>query len=213
MRCYCCSSKSFDECCEPFIKGDKHPSSAEQLMRSRFSAYATAHYQYILETYTKEKQQGLSVEDLAQSAQGATWFALKVHPTLAASSVDNSVDSLVGNSVSSTEESSIDSSVHADAKVEAQTNAEAISKTNLKSISKPISKPNNAIVEFTAYYFENKSMYQLHETSNFSVEDGKWRYHDGVLHDDCGKIKYGRNLPCVCGSNKKFKQCCATKSR
>ena len=123
MRCYCCSSKSFDECCEPFIKGDKHPSSAEQLMRSRFSAYATAHYQYILETYTKEKQQGLSVEDLAQSAQGATWFALKVHPTLAASSVDG----LVGNSVSSTEESSIDSSVHADTKVEAQTNAEAIS--------------------------------------------------------------------------------------
>ena len=71
MRCYCCSSKSFDECCEPFIKGDKHPSSAEQLMRSRFSAYATAHYQYILETYTKEKQQGLSVEDLAQSAPSA----------------------------------------------------------------------------------------------------------------------------------------------
>ncbi|MEC9168151.1 MAG: YchJ family metal-binding protein, partial [Pseudomonadota bacterium] len=178
MRCYCCSSKSFDECCGPFIKGDKHPSSAEQLMRSRFSAYATAHYQYILETYTKEKQQGLSVEDLAQSAQGATWFALKVHPTLAASSVD----SLVGNSVSSTEDSSIDSTVHADAKVEAVTNAEPISKTNLKSISKPITKPNNAIVEFTAYYFENKSMYQLHETSNFSVEDGKWRYHDGVLH-------------------------------
>ncbi|WP_283622721.1 MULTISPECIES: SEC-C metal-binding domain-containing protein [Alteromonas] len=26
-------------------------------------------------------------------------------------------------------------------------------------------------------------------------------------------MKYGRNLPCVCGSNKKFKQCCATKSR
>ena len=205
MRCYCCSSKSFDECCEPFIKGDKYPSSAEQLMRSRFSAYATAHYQYILETYTKEKQQGLSVEDLAQSAQGATWFALKVHPTLAASSVDNSVDSLVSNSVSSTE----DSSVQADAKIKAQTNAEAISKPNLK----PISKSNTAIVEFTAYYFENKSMYQLHETSNFSVEDGKWRYHDGVLHNDCGKIKYGRNLPCVCGSGKKFKQCCALKQR
>lgn len=209
MRCYCCSSKPFNECCEPFIKGDKHPSSAEQLMRSRFSAYATAHYQYILETYTKEKQQGLSVENLTQSAQGATWFALKVNLTLAASSVD----SLVGNSVSSTEDSSINSTAHADAKVEAQTNAEAISKPNLKPISKPISKPKNAIVEFTAYYFENKSMYQLHETSNFSVEDGKWRYHDGVLHDDCGKIKYGRNLPCVCGSSKKFKQCCALKQR
>ena len=204
MRCYCCSSKPFNECCEPFIKGVKYPNSAEQLMRSRFSAYATAHYQYILETYTKEKQQDLCVEDLAQSAQGASWFALKVHPTVAAISAD----SLVGNSVGSTEASSIDNSVHANAKVEAPNNAEPFSEPNLK----PISKPNAAIVEFTAYYFENKSMYQLHETSNFSVEDGKWRYHDGVLHDDCGKIKYGRNLPCVCGSNKKYKQCCGLKN-
>ncbi|MFZ8200250.1 YchJ family protein [Alteromonas portus] len=201
MRCYCCSSKPFNECCEPFIKGVKYPNSAEQLMRSRFSAYATAHYQYILETYTKEKQLALSVEELAKSAQGATWFALKVQPTLAA----NSVDSLVSNTVGSTEASSIDSSVHTNAKVEALTSAEPI--------SKPISKPNTAVVEFTAYYFENKSMYQLHETSNFCVEDGKWRYHDGVLHDDCGKIKYGRNLPCVCGSNKKYKQCCGLKNR
>ena len=197
MRCYCCSSKPFNECCEPFIKGVKYPNSAEQLMRSRFSAYATAHYQYILETYTKEKQLALSVEELAKSAQGATWFALKVHPTLAA----NSIGSLVSNTVSSTEASSIDSSVHTNAKVEALTSAE------------PILKPNTAVVEFTAYYFENKSMYQLHETSNFCVEDGKWRYHDGVLHDDCGKIKYGRNLPCVCGSNKKYKQCCGLKNR
>ncbi|TKB02228.1 zinc chelation protein SecC [Alteromonas portus] len=197
MRCYCCSSKPFNECCEPFIKGVEYPNSAEQLMRSRFSAYATAHYQYILETYTKEKQLALSVEELAKSAQGATWFALKVHPTLAA----NSVDSLVNNSVGSTEASSIDSSAHASAKVEALTSAE------------PILKPNTAVVEFTAYYFENKSMYQLHETSNFCVEDGKWRYHDGELHDDCGKVKYGRNLPCVCGSNKKYKQCCGLKNR
>ena len=48
-------------------------------MRSRFSAYATAQYAYILDTYTQEKQQGLSVDDLAQSAQGAKWFALQVH--------------------------------------------------------------------------------------------------------------------------------------
>ena len=204
MRCYCCSSKPFNECCEPFIKGVKNPSSAEQLMRSRFSAYATAHYQYILETYTKEKQQDLCVEDLVQSAQGATWFALKVHPPLAT----NSKDSLVGNSIGSTEASSIDNSVHVPAKVEALTDAEPISEPNLKSIA----KPNTAVVEFTAYYFENKSMYQLHETSNFNIEDGKWRYHDGVLHDDCGKIKYGRNLLCVCGSNKKFKQCCSLKN-
>ncbi|AGP78327.1 MAG: SEC-C domain-containing protein [Alteromonas sp.] len=166
MRCFCCSSKPFQACCEPFIKGDKTPVTAEQLMRSRFSAYATAQYAYILDTYTQEKQQGLSVDDLAQSAQGAKWFALQVH-------------------YAQSEESA-----------EPNTSATLHSDT----------------VEFTAFYFEDKKMYQLHETSNFRVENGAWRYHDGTLHDDCGKVKYGRNLPCVCGSSKKFKQCCANKS-
>ena len=205
MRCYCCSSKPFEECCEPFIKGEALPHSAEQLMRSRFSAYATAHYHYILDTYTKEKKQALCVEDLARSAQGAKWFALKVHPTLAASSVDSTVNSLVDDSVNKPVDSSINSSVYANTNVEVATDTEQSTKPNVNA--------NNAVVEFTAFYFENKSMYQLHETSNFIVEDGKWRYHDGELHEDCGKIKYGRNLPCVCGSNKKFKQCCALKNR
>ncbi|AGP82183.1 zinc chelation protein SecC [Alteromonas mediterranea] len=166
MRCFCCSSKPFQACCEPFIKGDKTPVTAEQLMRSRFSAYATAQYAYILDTYTKEKQQGLSVDDLAQSAQGAKWFALQVHDAQSEESAEPNTSA----------------TLHSDT------------------------------VEFTAFYFEDKKMYQLHETSNFRVENGAWRYHDGTLHDDCGKVKYGRNLPCVCGSNKKFKQCCANKS-
>lgn len=166
MRCFCCSSKPFQACCEPFIKGDKTPVTAEQLMRSRFSAYATAQYAYILDTYTQEKQQGLSVDDLAQSAQGAKWFALQVHDAQSEESAEPNTSA----------------TLHSDT------------------------------VEFTAFYFEDKKMYQLHETSNFRVENGAWRYHDGTLHDDCGKVKYGRNLPCVCGSNKKFKQCCANKS-
>jgi len=166
MRCFCCSSKPFQACCEPFIKGDKTPVTAEQLMRSRFSAYATAQYSYILDTYTKEKQQGLSVDDLAQSAQDAKWFALQVHDAQSEESAEPNTSA----------------TLHSDT------------------------------VEFTAFYFEDKKMYQLHETSNFRVENGAWRYHDGTLHDDCGKVKYGRNLPCVCGSSKKFKQCCANKS-
>ncbi|MEQ3647066.1 YchJ family metal-binding protein [Alteromonas sp.] len=158
MRCYCCSSASFERCCEPFLNGTELPKSAEQLMRSRFSAYATNQYEYVLNTYTREKQKGLTVENLKQSADGALWFALQITPPSA---------------------------------------QEATSDT----------------VEFTAFYYESKSLFQLHETSNFLIEDNQWRYHDGTLHDDCGKIKYGRNLPCLCGSNKKFKQCCATKLR
>ena len=142
MRCFCCSNLPFSSCCEPFLKGHATPQTAAHLMRSRFSAYASKQFDYVLATYTKVRQPELSVNELTANAANAT-----------------------------------------------------------------------DTVDFTAYYFENKNLYQLHETSNFIVEDGKWCYHDGILHDDCGKVKYGRNLPCLCGSGKKFKQCCATKAR
>ncbi|AUC88737.1 MAG: zinc chelation protein SecC [Alteromonas sp.] len=158
MRCFCCSTSSYEHCCAPFISGTDSPQTAEQLMRSRFTAYAIKQYDYVRDTYSEEKRQGITSENLESSASGAHWFALKVH-----------------------------TSTH--------------------------SKPSSDTVEFTAYYFENKHLFQLHETSRFIIEGGLWRYHDGTLHDDCGKIKYGRNLPCLCGNNKKFKQCCATKVR
>ena len=158
MRCFCCSSLSFAQCCKPFIDGIKAPDSAEQLMRSRFSAYAVHNYEYVLNTYSNDKQQGLSAQQLKDSADGANWFALTIHRPSKEQQNDNTV-------------------------------------------------------EFTAFYFENKNVFQLHETSRFIKENGLWRYHDGTLHDDCGKVKYGRNLPCLCASNKKFKQCCALKAR
>lgn len=165
MRCFCCSSNSFKNCCEPFLSGSVTPAFAEQLMRSRFTAYSLNKFDYVLNTYTEEKRNNLSVNELADSATGATWFALVINKSS-----------------------------------QLQVESERLTLTQ-------------DTVEFTAYYFENKHVYQLHETSNFVKEDGLWRYHDGLLHDDCGKVKLGRNLPCPCGSNRKFKQCCASKAR
>jgi SEC-C motif-containing protein len=77
MQCYCGSKKAFAECCEPII--DKRcAGSAEQLMRSRFSAYACGRYDYILATYTPKKQQELTIAELAQSAENTTWLQLRV---------------------------------------------------------------------------------------------------------------------------------------
>ena len=142
------------------------PHSAEQLMRSRFSAYAIKNYAYILNTYAENERQGLSISELSESAKGAQWLALQINHAASDSSVSTPDDL-----------NTLDS------------------------------------VEFTAFYSENNQLYQLHETSYFVKEQGAWRYRDGVLHNDCGKLKYGRNLPCVCGSGKKFKQCCSTKIR
>lgn len=78
MRCYCCSSLAFADCCHPFITQSKQPETAEQLMRSRFTAYVLANFTYVLNTYSSEKQIGLSTEGLKESAGDAVWFALKV---------------------------------------------------------------------------------------------------------------------------------------
>lgn len=50
QTCYCCSGKLFEECCKPILDGVRKASTAEELMRSRYSAYATASVEYILRT-------------------------------------------------------------------------------------------------------------------------------------------------------------------
>ena len=60
MDCPCCSGKPFAECCEPVIAGARKATSAEELMRSRYSAYATGAIDWIR-----------SCEIVAQVALGA----------------------------------------------------------------------------------------------------------------------------------------------
>ncbi len=49
--CYCSSNKAFAQCCQPILKGTKNAETAEQLMRSRYSAYVLADINYILNTH------------------------------------------------------------------------------------------------------------------------------------------------------------------
>ena len=80
--CYCHSQQPFGQCCEPLLKGKAAP-SAEALMRSRYSAYATGKFDYVLETYSQEKREQLSLDDLQENAEATQWLALQVeqhHP-------------------------------------------------------------------------------------------------------------------------------------
>lgn len=79
--CYCGSGQAFNQCCEGFIKGTRAPETAEQLMRSRFSAYCLADYQYILDTYCIDGRATLSKDMLGASAQGTQWLSLDVLAT------------------------------------------------------------------------------------------------------------------------------------
>lgn len=77
MQCYCGSNKAFSACCGPIID-EQSATSAEQLMRSRYSAYADKRYDYVLATYTPVKQSKLSITELAQNAEQTEWLNLEV---------------------------------------------------------------------------------------------------------------------------------------
>ena len=75
-RCYCDSGKSLKECCEPFILGDANPSSALELMRSRYSAYVMKNGKYLYETCSSKLKDLDDIE--AINTQEINWLALKV---------------------------------------------------------------------------------------------------------------------------------------
>lgn len=80
-KCYCSSDKSFAECCEPFLLGKAKPLTAEQLMRSRYSAFATANVEYILKTIQSAKRKLYIPDAILDWAKSSTWQKLEIVST------------------------------------------------------------------------------------------------------------------------------------
>jgi len=168
MLCPCGSALSFSQCCQPFIEsegGRVFPKSAEQLMRSRFSAYATKNGAYIYHTYADATRVSQSLDDIQQWANHCLWLALKIRKSTA------------------------------------------------------------ELVEFSAYYIADNTLFSLTERSTFVIENGLWRYFNGIIdsHKIIAAVK--RNDSCPCNNyptaftlrkgmkGKKFKHCCGRINR
>lgn len=50
-RCPCLSGNTYGECCEQLHRGERIAPTAEQLMRSRFSAFAVGDVEYLLASW------------------------------------------------------------------------------------------------------------------------------------------------------------------
>ena len=75
--CVCGSRQTFAQCCEPFIKHGKVAATPEQLMRSRYSAYALGGCgEYLLKTWFAPMAKGLTPTQLSETSQ--EWLGLKV---------------------------------------------------------------------------------------------------------------------------------------
>lgn len=76
--CYCGNHLSFQECCEPYIKGIKKAPTAETLMRSRFSAYATANADYLVDTTHSSTRKDHKKSDILLWSTSNKWIRLEI---------------------------------------------------------------------------------------------------------------------------------------
>lgn len=77
-KCYCGSEKSFENCCKPFIEGIQFPKTPEQLMRSRYSAYAIQNANYLMATTHVSQRKYYSVSEILEWSKSNTWLKLEV---------------------------------------------------------------------------------------------------------------------------------------
>lgn len=77
-RCYCGNRESFAECCQPFVSGRGQAPTPEQVMRSRYSAFATGNIDYLIATHHPSRRKPDDHVRLAQSADETEWVGLRV---------------------------------------------------------------------------------------------------------------------------------------
>lgn len=77
-KCPCCSGKQYSLCCEPYISGAAIPASAEALMRSRYTAYASQNATYLVSTWHPDKRVPNMAGLLSESFHDTQWLSLTV---------------------------------------------------------------------------------------------------------------------------------------
>jgi SEC-C motif-containing protein len=130
--------------------------TAEELMRSRFTAHAIGDFQHVHRTYLGTARKPFVEESAGGPAPAWTRLVIHAH--------------------------------------------------------EPGARPDQAFVDFSAYYREGDGEQALHEKSEFQRIDGEWFYARSVRLGPApiksAHPKVGRNEPCPCGSGKKYKHCC-----
>lgn len=154
--CDCGKPQDYEHCCAPLHQGLAIAESAEQLMRSRYSAFARGDAAYIVSTQTPLPAKA-SREELERDLATVHWIKLEV-------------------------------------------------------LRHTVVSQTQAFVEFCAYALSvngnQKQLIAHHEHSEFYRQDKHWLYKQGQILPDSGNTKWPRNSPCICGSGRKYKQCC-----
>jgi SEC-C motif-containing protein len=81
-HCPCGSGKTYSDCCESIIKGKAIASTAEQLMRARYSAYVAGEIGFIAESCVRQEgDYDIDMEETRRWSEESDWLGLKIHAT------------------------------------------------------------------------------------------------------------------------------------
>lgn len=81
MLCPCGSLMTYPLCCGRFIEEGKNPETAEELMRSRYTAFSLAKIAYISETQIGKAAEGFDPQSTLAWIQQCEWLKLDVLET------------------------------------------------------------------------------------------------------------------------------------
>jgi SEC-C motif-containing protein len=80
-ECACGSGNLYDMCCMMYIKGIVKPVTAEQLMRSRYTAYTLCEVAYILDTTHPSTRRQYNAQSIKEWATSSNWQGLVIIST------------------------------------------------------------------------------------------------------------------------------------
>ncbi|MGC4090969.1 MAG: YchJ family protein [Polyangiaceae bacterium] len=78
MTCPCGKGESIETCCGPYIDGSKIPDTAEALMRSRYTAFATGKVDYIVATHDPERRSEVDEQGAADWSKNSEWLGFEL---------------------------------------------------------------------------------------------------------------------------------------
>ncbi len=88
MLCPCGSGLDLAECCGPILAGERPAATAEALMRSRYSAYATGAVDYLLTTHDPSTRD-VDAAALRRAIRRTTWLGLRIDDRVAGGEADD----------------------------------------------------------------------------------------------------------------------------
>lgn len=87
--CPCGSGTEYSKCCGRFLESAESPATAEELMRSRYSAFVKHHIQYLLDTVHRDQVENHSEEAIRDWSEGSDWLGLSIVDTAEGSTDDD----------------------------------------------------------------------------------------------------------------------------